>query len=205
MFWASQTKIQKNKVGCLNDIHHLVEQSAEVNQAQLVVTQDGEMIVKMYYWSNYLTPHFKNVPGIKKFKHFHISTDKPGIFENFNLLSISTIGKLALKASVNFIVHRFNALITSWTPSQDSLPPIIILKGLDPKRQWYLFDNIREHCPNELCKNAVCPLQTVPRPTDNSAHNNIPLPSVTDTEPPSKRRCGICRETGHNSRSCNNK
>ena len=121
------------------------------------------------------------------------------------MLSISTIGKLTLKTSTNSIVHTFNALIILWTPSQDSVPPIIIPKGLDPKRQWYLYDNIREQCPNELCKNAVCPLQTVPWPTDNSTNNNIPLPSVTETEPPSKRRCGICCEMEHNSRSCNNK
>ena len=59
VFEDFKQKYRRTKVGCLNDIHHLVEQSAEINQAQLVVTQDGEMIVKMYDWSNFLTPHFK--------------------------------------------------------------------------------------------------------------------------------------------------
>ena len=77
-------------------------------------------------------------------------------------------------------------------------------KGLNSKRQWYLYDNIREHCPNELCKNAVCPHPTVPRPTESTSNKTMPLSPITDPEPLSKR-CRICQETGHNSRSCNNK
>ena len=76
------------------------------------------------------------------------SVQKKQVFSKiFNFLSISTIGKLALYSTA----HTFNALITPWTLSQDSLPLIIITKGFDSKRQWYFYDNIRGHCPNKLC------------------------------------------------------
>ena len=48
--------------------------------------------------------------------------------------------KVSIKTLLYSTVHTFNALITPWTLFQDILPPIIIIpKGLDPKRQWYLL------------------------------------------------------------------
>ena len=109
------------------------------------------MVVKMHDWSDFLTPHFKKIPGIKKNLNIFTSVQTNQVFSKiFNFLSISTIGKLALKTSLHSTVHTFNALITPWTPSQDTLPLIILPKGLDSKRQWYLYDNTREHCPNKL-------------------------------------------------------
>ena len=59
-----------------------------------------------------------------------------------------------------------------------------------------MYDDMREHCPNELCENAVCLLPTVPQSTENTINNNILLsPAI---EQPSNRRCGLCLETGHN-------
>ena len=63
-----------------------------------------------------------------------------------------------------------------------------------------MYDDMREHCPNELCENAVCLLPTVPQSNENTINNNILLsPAI---EQPSKRRCEICLETGHNLSTC---
>ena len=66
--------------GCLDDIVGVVARSAEVNHAQLVAKQNGEVLVPTYNWSEELQPHFKQTVfrGIKKYNHFHFDSRKPG-------------------------------------------------------------------------------------------------------------------------------
>ena len=51
----------------------------------------------------------------------------------------------------------------------ESGPEVIPAKGLSPDRQWYLYDQIRQFCP-ESTKDLVCPLPSVPQ----NQHTNIP-------------------------------
>ena len=44
-------------------------------------------------------------------------------------------------------------------------------KRLRSQETVVLIDNIREHCPNILCKNAVCPLPSVPQPIETTFHS----------------------------------
>ena len=62
-------------VSSLQDIVDTVNNSADVNTAQIVGSQDGEMVVPMYNWSSFLQPHFRRVPKIKSHQHFMFSTD----------------------------------------------------------------------------------------------------------------------------------
>ena len=48
----------------------MVESSANVNEAQLVGSQSGEVIVENYDWENFLASHFVRVDEIKKQHHF---------------------------------------------------------------------------------------------------------------------------------------
>ena len=50
---------RRTKIGCLDDIAKVVESSAVVNHAQLVGTQDGQVIVPTYDWAE----HF-NAPSL---------------------------------------------------------------------------------------------------------------------------------------------
>ena len=43
-------------------------------------------------------------------------------------------------------------------------PTPILPKGLDTKRQWYLYDEIRPFCSTNLAKDVTCPKPSVPRP-----------------------------------------
>ena len=43
-------------------------------------------------------------------------------------------------------------------------PNKIIPTGLDAKRQWYLYDEIRPFCSTNLAKDSTCPKPLVPRP-----------------------------------------
>lgn len=44
-----------------------------------------------------------------------------------------------------------------------SLPSVIQPAGLDSKRQWYLYEQIRPFC-KPLTEDLICPLPLVPKP-----------------------------------------
>ena len=48
-------------------------------------------------------------------------------------------------------------------PQPHTLPNVTTIKGLDPSRQWYLYEQIREHCYSDVAKEITCPKPTVPK------------------------------------------
>ena len=72
---------RRAKVGCLGDIVKVVEASAAVNHAQLVGSQDGEVIVKVCDWANHFHTTFKQtiLAGMKSMHHLTFTSEKPGI------------------------------------------------------------------------------------------------------------------------------
>ena len=78
---------------------------------------------------------------------------------------------------------------TLWTPDThlpQSAPDAVVSAGLDPQRQWYLYNSIREFV-KEVNKDTLCPLPTVPRP---STHRP---PERCEPSPPPKRARGSGR------------
>ena len=105
--------------------------------------------------------------------------------------------------------------------------------GLSSKRQWYLYEKIREFCPENF-KDVTCPRPSAPlessspscspSPAPPPPSSSTPLPTGTTAatatattststatttdvdEPPAKRArlCGACRQPGHNARTCPN-
>ena len=73
------------------------------------------------------------------------------------------------------------------------LPDVIQPKGLDAKRQWYLYEQIRIFCPTNLQADMTCPKPLVPRhSSEEEAKATKPSPSrgaTTDVIPSSKRKC----------------
>ena len=57
----------------------MVDQSADVNVAQLVGTQDGETRVATYQWASLFKPYFTKLIGIKKYQHFRFDASRPGV------------------------------------------------------------------------------------------------------------------------------
>lgn len=74
-----QTFRRKN-IGCLDDIVQAVESSATVNHAQLVGTQDGEVLVPTYNWAEFFDAPYRQsaLKGIKALHHFTFTHQKPG-------------------------------------------------------------------------------------------------------------------------------
>ena len=53
---------------------------------------------------------------------------------------------------------------SSELPDSGCMPLLVIPRGLTPERQWYLFEKIREYCP-DASKDMTCPLWLVPLPS----------------------------------------
>lgn len=191
-FRLLKQKYRKSYVSCLQGIVDVVNQSADVNTAQLVGSQEGEVLVPMYDWASYLGEYFRKVPQMKSYHHFTFSHRTPGEVE-LKLFSDSTSTSFQILAD------------KSWVPTTAELPPQISPSGLSNQRQWYLYNEIREFC-RQGTEDLVCPLPSAPQEhTSTHEDNDITSEgdSVTEPSAPKRpRRCGICRAPGHTRRTC---
>ena len=150
-FGLLKRAFRRTRVGCLDDIVRVVEESAEVNHAQLVGAQDGTVIVPTYNWADYFDSFFKQTAfkGIKAMHHMRFSRLQHG--------------KAYVKNSVDSQEKEISLLRDQgWQADKKELPPIVPPPGLSMERRKYLFDKIREFCPPD-CRDIVCP-----EPVDNS-------------------------------------
>ena len=132
------------KIGCLDDIVHCVNHSALPNVAQLVGTQDGSTVVPMYDWSSYFEDHTIKtaLKGITKMHHFRFSKMDPG--------------KVYVKNKSTDPERCINLVRHPWNPTAREMPQQIVPTGLSMERKQYLYDKIREFCPEEA-QDLVCP------------------------------------------------
>ena len=146
-FGMLKRKFRVTNVGCLNDIATVVQKSATMNHSQLVGDQQGNVIVPSYNWAEFFQGRtIKNaLKGIKKMAHFRFSADSPGYVHVKNSSDATTEQKIKLVKDI------------SWRPDMSSLPDEITPDGLSVKRQWYLYNKVREFCPEEF-RDLVCPL-----------------------------------------------
>ena len=132
---------KRAKVSCLHDIAEVVRRSATINHCQLVGNQHGDVIVPTYDWADFFAEHTIKTAlgGIKKISHFRFCSSSPGVVyvRNTSDTPSSKEKKIVLLKD------------TSWLPQLSNLPPIVPPDGLSLKRQWYLYDKIREFCPIE--------------------------------------------------------
>ena len=181
---------RRTRVGSLKGIAEVVNKSAECNVAQLVSREDGSTIVPTYQWTDFFTPHFKKIPGIKKYHHFRMSSSTPGA--------------VFVKEHADSPEKRFDLLKDSWSPIAHELPSTVTPLGLSAERQWYLYDQIRPFCP-DADKDITCPLPSVPKPGRGTTPAPEERPIDASSPPKRPRTCGTCRREGHNSRTCPNK
>ena len=81
-------------------------------------------------------------------------------------------------------------------PPVAGMPLVIQPKGLDPKRQWYFYQEIRQFVP-ETFQEIVAPLPNVPTPRTVTAENDSETSDDNDDDtasPPPK--CGRGRGRG---------
>ena len=139
---------KRTKVGTINDIAEVVSKSASVNHPQLVGSYDGTSFVNFYNWSSFFDDTTTQIKGITKMHHFRFSRHYPGYVFVKNASDEPEV-------KINILKN------TTWKPSADTLPSIINPPGLPLDRQHYLYNKIREFCPDEV-KDLVCPLPAQP-------------------------------------------
>jgi len=135
---------KRTKVATIYDIADVVRKSAVVNYPQLVGDYNGSSFVNFFDWSSVFDEHTTTIKGISKFHHFRMSSSSPGF--------------VYVRTSSDEPEKKINILRgTTWKPSKSTMPPMIDPPGLPLERQWYLYNKIREFCPDEA-KDIVCPL-----------------------------------------------
>ena len=100
----------------MDDFATVVEQSASVNESQLVGKTDGKVIVPTYDWTNYFATLYKKIDGIKGYYHFKFDAQSPGV------VSLRCV----CDGPVTEVTGRQELI-------EDKLPPLVPPKGLSMK------------------------------------------------------------------------
>ena len=136
---------RRTKIGDLDDIANCVSLSSAVNVPQLVGNLDGTVFVPTYNWSEFFDNIMMKSPlkGISRLHQFQFSAARHG--------------KVHVKESSSAAEREITLVRDDlWQPSPDELPPVVTPNGLSAERQQYLFEKIREFCPDDK-KDIVCP------------------------------------------------
>lgn len=148
-FGLFKAKWRHCSVETLEQVAGCVLQSSKNRHNIPQLVKDPEKPVIFYDWAVYLSQYFKCIPSLKKYHHFCMSSDKPGVI---------LLKEYATDNGHEVNIMKKNALV----PNGCHLPEIIEPKGLDPSRQWYLYDEVRQFCLNS---SSACPKPIVPKPS----------------------------------------
>ena len=70
---------RRTRVGSLQAIAQVVNDSTKCNFAQLVVDEDGNTIVPTFDWTNFFATRFQRFVGMKSYHHFRFVALEPGV------------------------------------------------------------------------------------------------------------------------------
>lgn len=154
-FGIFKQAFRRSVVETMTDMQQVVMKSSTSgkNVPQLTVDSDGNRYVHWVDWTSFFQKYFKPIVGITSFHHFQISKSNPGI--------------VTVKEYANSPKQKFDIFKTGVTASSlmGQKPSKIKPKGLDPARQWYLYEQIRPFCLTDSAKDLTCPLLSVPKPS----------------------------------------
>jgi hypothetical protein len=108
-------------------------------------------------WSTWLSNYFKMIPGITNYHYFKMNSNDRGV--------------IFLKEEVDSDETKFKLLkkefCCDFENQPKGIPQQLIPSVLSPERQWYLYDKIRIHIPNEIDKDDTCPKPKIAKPKNN--------------------------------------
>ena len=164
-FGLFERLFRRTKVGSLKDIAQVVNKSAQCNFAQLNSKEDGSTVVPVYDWTSFFATTMRKYTGIKNQHHFRFTASDPG--------AVYIRRQCSDEDEERFVLLKKNSL--RWQPHPSIYPQQVHPKGLSAERQWYLYDSIREFCP-EASQDVTCPLPDVPKPGSRAATPAPPEP-----------------------------
>ena len=156
-FGLFKLKLRNSEVENLEDLVKVVEKSSieGYNTAQTIFNGSGTREVHFYKWTEFLNQFYNNIKDISKQHHFSLSADNIGVIE--------------LKHEINGDMTTINIMKKDKPSVISSFPKEIVAKGLSAERQWYLYEQIREHVHDPSKKDEFCYKPQVPKPKKN--HN----------------------------------
>lgn len=119
-------------------------------------TQSGQVVYRD--WTSWLSKFFKKLPDITSYRHFKLSkSKKPGVVTIKTAIDSEAFEFKLLKRDVPFGKNRNFRLPSKHEP-----------QGLSIEREWYLYDQIRMHIPNQKDKDLTCKKPNKPKPKKKS-------------------------------------
>ncbi len=154
-FGLLRKKYRHSKVYTFEQIVDVINTSTvkACNTCHPYRNDDSNASIKYRAWSKWLEKYFRKLPGISRYQHFSMSSDRHGEV---------TVKRCADSAEETYQLLKRNVKSSF---SQMDLPKEITPKGLSSERQWYLYDSIRTHIPNPIDKDKTAPLPEVERPS----------------------------------------
>ena len=147
-----------------------------VNIPQVTKRVDGRRLVKCCDWKSYFCTLYKTIPNITTYHHFHFGKKSPGIVFVQTLADSPEIA-VTISSENTVDIHK--------------LPREIIPKGLDLKRQWYLYKEISPFCSSSETASITCPHPTKPKPNSTSDSDYLSDPMASG---PTEERAGVKRK-----------
>ena len=150
-FGLLKLKLRKSEVDNLDDLVKVVQNStnSRFNQAQTIYDKDKNQIVNFYNWKEFLLKYFKPIPNILKYHHF--------------ILHKNNIGKVEVKTAIDKEKQTIN-IMKSNNIEIEKFPQPIFSSGLSAERQWYLYEQVRQHIKDPQKQNEYCSLSNIPKP-----------------------------------------
>ena len=156
-FGLIKLKYKRSYVSSVSQLGDAVSKSTtkNINVPQHISDPtSGEALVEVRDWKPYLEKRFKKLPNITKYQHFRFSYEHPGSVFVRELPS-SPEKQISLLRQPVEEVHFL------------PMPKIVAPPGLSAEREWYLYEQIREHCDTDF-QDATCPKPSVPKPKGSS-------------------------------------
>ena len=148
---------------------------------------------------------FRTIPHILTYHNFKITDSASG---NVELKEYSN----STKSSCSILKSGSDLSMLN------SMPELAVVHGLDLQRQWYLYENIRQHCKSNLAADMTCPKPALPKQPSaaifkqpSSKPSSSRQPSTTEVHSEGSqqlkkiRACSVCHKEGHTKRRCPDK
>ena len=173
-FGLIKKRFRRSSVDTIVDIARVVHESTTTTQNK-ARELTGVRKVNFYQWTVFLQQFFKVIPNILKYNRFLFDAAKPGVV---SLREATTSEDTIL----NILKVDHQAILDS------GMPELTQVKGLDPQRQWYLYEQIRPFCKSALSADYTCPKPSCPKPGGQCSkaqpHAPSSLPSVSKAPQP---------------------
>lgn len=152
-FGLIKLKMRHSEVQNLSDLVQVVLNSTVngFNTAQIVYDSNNVQQVHFYKWTEFLSKSFGRVAQILQQHHFEISNEKHGKVDVQTKLDGEKVEISILKKNKIFYSTDF--------------PDVLLPKELSAERQWYLYEQIREHVVDPDKKDEYCLRPSIPKPS----------------------------------------